>query len=408
MNPPDRPAGPLAEPGAGPALPTESFFAAVGDRLVRHALDAQGGMREIDRLAMPCGVQFACLDRERGLLYVACSNGGVGRPGDRHRLARVAVDGPMRLLEAPAALPYRPIHAALDPAGRRLLIAYNLPAALTVHPLDEAGRVGECLGPFEGEELVGWFPHQVLPMPGSDEVLLTCRGDDATAVRAENPGSLRRLRIGPQGGARPMQTVAPSGGFGFGPRNCAFHPAAPWLYAVLERQNALAVFFIRGGRIAAQPAHTVGMLQRPDRIHRPQLAGALALHPGGGFAYAVNRSHAVVQEGAHTVWAGGENSIVVFRLDTRTGEAAPVQCQPLQGLHARCIALAHGGRLLVAAIRQASAQRTPEGIRHCPAGFSTFRIGQDGCLQPLGHHAVEVGAEQIFWAGCSEGLPCSV
>ncbi|MBF9263561.1 hypothetical protein [Paracidovorax cattleyae] len=32
---------------------------------------------------------------------------------------------------------------------------------------------------------------------------------------------------------------------------------APWLYAVLERQNALAVFPLQGGRIAAQPAHTV-------------------------------------------------------------------------------------------------------------------------------------------------------
>ncbi|AVS74227.1 hypothetical protein [Paracidovorax cattleyae] len=148
------------------------------------------------------------------------------------------------------------------------------------------------------------------------------------------------------------------------------------------------------------------MLQRPDRIHRPQLAGALEVHPGGGCAYAMNRSHAVVHNGAHTVCAGGENSTVVFWLDTRTGEAAPVRFQPLQGLHAHCIAIAHGGRLLVAAIRQASAQRIPEAIRHCPAGFSIFRIGQDGCLQPLGHHAAEVGTGQIFWAGGCEGLPC--
>ncbi len=384
---------------------TEAFFSATGDSLVRHALDANGRMREIDRLTMPCGVQYACLDRQRALLYVVCSNGGVGRPGDLHRLARVAVDGGLRLLEAPAALPYRPIHAALDAAGHRLLIAYNQPAAVTTHRLDEAGRVGERLGPFEGNELVGWFPHQVLPVPGSDAVLLTCRGDDASEGRAENPGSLRCLHIDRQGRARLVQVVAPAGGFGFGPRNSVFHPTAPWLYTVLERQNALAVFSVAGGRIGTQPAHMVRMLQRPDRIQRPQLAGAIELHPGGEFAYAVNRSHAVVQDGARTVWAGGENSVVVFRLDRQTGQAVPIQVEPLHGLHARCIAIAHGGRWLVAAIRQASEQRTPEGISHHPAGFSVFRIGQDGRLHAAGHHPVEVGDDQIFWAGSGEGLP---
>ncbi len=136
MTPHIRPTVRLADSDSGPPRPAESFFAAVGSRLIRYALDADGRMREAGALAMPCDVQYACLDRPRALLYVVCSNGGVGRSGDLHRLARVALDGPMRLLETPAPLPYRPIHAALDPAGRRLLIAYNLPAALTVHPLD--------------------------------------------------------------------------------------------------------------------------------------------------------------------------------------------------------------------------------------------------------------------------------
>lgn len=389
--------------GTSPSLAEgeEYFFAAVGDRLICYALDADGRMREIAALAMPCNVQYACLDPARALLYVACSNGGVGSRGDRHRLALVAVDGAMRMLMDPIALPHRPIHAALDLAGHRLLIAYNLPAAVTVHALDGEGRVDRCIGHWEGADLVGWFPHQILPVPGSDEVLLTCRGDDATAEGAENPGSLRVLRIG-QDQARLVQAVAPRGGFGFGPRNCAFHPTEPWMYAVLERQNAPAMFQVREGRIAAQPACTVGMLQHPERIHRPQLAGALELHPNGRFAYAVNRSHAVVPDGPHMVWTGGENSIVVFRLHARTGEPVRIQAAPLQGLHARCIAIAQGGRLLVAALRQASQRRTDAGVEDCPAGFSILRIGHDGCLAPLDHVAVPVGTGQLFWAGSGQ------
>lgn len=389
--------------GISPSLAEgeEYFFAAVADRLIRYALDVGGRMREIDALAMPCNVQYACFDPARALLYVACSNGGVGSRGDRHRLALVAMDGAMRLLAEPVALPHRPIHAALDPAGCRLLVAYNLPAAVTVHALDGEGRVRGCTGPFEGAHLVGWFPHQILPVPGSGEVLLTCRGDDATAEHAENPGSLRVLRI-EEGQAQIVQVVAPQRGIGFGPRNCAFHPTAPWVYAVLERQNALAQFSVRDGRIAAEPACTVGLLQHPESIHRPQLAGALELHPSGRFAYAVNRSHAVVPDGPCMVWAGGENSIVVFRLDQRTGEPVQIQAAPLQGLHARCIAIAQGGRLLVAALRQASQRRTDAGIEDCPAGFSIFRIGDDGCLEALDHLTVAVGAAQIFWAGCGD------
>lgn len=388
--------------GTSPSLAEgeEYFFAAVGDRLIRYALDADGRMREIDALAMPCNVQYACLDPARALLYVACSNGGVGSRGDRHWLALVAVDGAMRMLMDPIALPHRPIHAALDLAGHRLLITYNLPAAVTVHALDGEGRVDRCIGHWEGAYLVGWFPHQILPVPGSDEVLLTCRGDDATAERSENPGSLRVLRI-EQDQARLVQVVSPRGGFGFGPRNCAFHPTAPWMYAVLERQNALAMFHVCKGRIAAQPACTAGLLQHPERIHRPQLAGALELHPNGRFAYAVNRSHAVVPDGP--AWSGRVAKTASWSSGSMRARASrcgyrPRRCRACT----RCIAIAQGGRLLVAALRQASQRRTDAGVEDCPAGFSILRIGHDGCLAPLDHVAVPVGTGQLFWAGSGQ------
>ena len=377
----------------------EAFYAAVGDRLIRYALAADGCMRKQDALSMPCDVQFACADPARALLYLVCSNGGVGRRGDRHWLVLVRVEGPMRLAAAPVALPHRPIHVALDATKCRLLVAYNLPAGVSVHALDEAGRVvGDAVASFDGPHLVGWFPHQVLPVPGSSEFLLTCRGDDAVGEQAENPGSLRVLKL-ESGQLQTVQVVAPQDGLGFGPRNCAFHPASPWLYAVLERQNALAFFHVQGGRISATPVCTVGMLQDPQHICRPQLAGALALHPNGRFAYAINRSHAVRPDGPHIVWAGGENSVVVFQLTEGTGEPVLTQRTPLEGLHARCMALAHGGRLLVAAIRQSSMRRTASGIESCPAGFSIFRIGDDGRLETLRHVPEEVGPAQIFWAG---------
>ena len=34
-------------------------------------------------------------------------------------------------------------------------------------------------------------------------------------------------------------SIAPNGGYGFGPRHLDFHPSKPWIYVSLERQTAL-------------------------------------------------------------------------------------------------------------------------------------------------------------------------
>lgn len=61
------------------------------------------------------------------------------------------------------------------------------------------------------------------------------------------------------------------------------------------------------------------------------------------------------------------------------------------GLQARCIALAHGGSLLIAAIRQSSERRSENGLESYAAGFSIFIIVPDGLARsspfygPLGY-----------------------
>ncbi len=376
------------------------FYAAVGGRLVRHRLRADGEVESLETVDLQLDVQYACLDPEETMLYCICSNGGVGRDGDRHFLAVLSIgDGAMREEGARIALPHRPIHIALDRGADRLLIAYNRPAALTVHPLGRDGAVRGTLGPFDGEPLVGHFPHQVLPLPARHAVLLVCRGDDATPTRGENPGSLRVLAL-TGGEARCVRSVAPHGGFGFGPRNCAIHPNGAWLYAVLERQNALAMFRLDEDAIEPGPAFALCMLERPERILRPQLAGAVLLHPDGRCGYALNRSHAGHVADGRLVDAGGENSVVVFDIDPVTGAPSVRQVVALPGVHARCFCLVDDGRSLVVGMRQPSAvERAEGGLLERSAGFSVFRVDRDGGIALSRHHAVEVGAAQLFWVG---------
>ncbi|WP_454688093.1 beta-propeller fold lactonase family protein [Achromobacter aloeverae] len=347
---------------------------------------------------MPLAVQYACFHPGRAIAYVACSNGGVASPGDRHCLAQVALDAAgMTMSAEPVALPYRPLHAAMAADRNRLALAYNRPAAVTVHDLDSHGFVQGRGRLAEGEDLVGHFPHQVIPMPACEDWLLTCRGDDAGASGKENPGSLRVLRY--DGDAMACaQAVAPNGGFGFGPRNCAFHPHKEVLYAVLERQNRLAGFRHRNGVIDAEPCWNVGLLRHPDTVRRPQLGGAIAIHPAGRFAFVVNRAHPA-PDGSGAAAPCGENSIVVFRLDDATGEPRELQRVALNGLHARCLALSPDGAILVAALRQAGRRLDDDGgVVDCAAGFASFHVADSGHLTFMHQDAVDVGGEQLFWA----------
>jgi hypothetical protein len=158
------------------------------------------------------------------------------------------------------------------------------------------------------------------------------------------------------------------------------------------------MFDIENGCIAAIPKVVVSTLERPNDVQQPQLAGALKLHPNGRFAYVVNRSHAVTKFGEHMVWANGENSIAVFSLDALTGTPTLVQMVALPGLHARCIDIMHGGKMLVAAIRQSSFRIVNGTVKSCSAGFSIFRIADCGFLFEVAFHAVDTGGEHLFWA----------
>lgn len=377
----------------------ESLFGAIGSRLVQYQLSQAGKLQERACVKLSLDVQYGCFDPGRALAYVVCSNGGVSSAGNRHQLVQLSFDGRRFLsMGEPIELAQRPIHVALDDKRRRLFVAYNRPAALTVHELNKEGLVRDTADLIDDPGVMGYFPHQAVPVPDGSGLLLACRGDDATAEYGENPGSLRV--IGVEGHkAFCTQIIAPNGGFGFGPRNCAFHPTAPWLYAVLERQNALSMFRILDGAIGAEPAFTVGLLERPMAAQDPQLAGAIAVHPDGRTIYVVNRSHAKPPADGLPMSGGGENSIVVFKLDPWSGRPRLLQRVELQGMHARCAMISQAGNLLIAAVRQPSLRRKAGKVTECPAGFSIFRIVENGRLDPLGHHAVNVEGDQLFWAG---------
>lgn len=374
------------------------LYASIGRTLSRYRIEQDGSIQVLTTLELPVTIQYACFHPQRPILYVACSNGGVASAGDRHCLVQIGLDqDTLYVLTEPIALPYRPLHGAVSLPQAQLALAYNRPAAVSIHPLDVAGFAQPAVALLEGTDLVGHFPHQIIPVPHHDAWLLTCRGDNATPSNPENPGSLRLLTIRDHT-ARCTQVIAPEQGYGFGPRNSAFHPLLPVLYVVLERQNQLAAFRCLEGMLDTEPVQTMALLEQAEKPRDVQLAGAIVVHPTGRFAYVVNRAHPA-SDGPHSLEDIGENSVVVFELDERTGAFSIVQRMPLIGIHARCLSLSQDGSMLVVAIRQALTVHDAEhGQTPLPAGFACFHVQPTGHLSFIRHHVVDVRHEQLFWA----------
>ena len=194
-------------------------------------------------------------------------------------------------------------------------------------------------------------------------------------------------------------SVAPGGGYGFGPRHLDFHPTKPWVYVSLERQNRLDMFAISGDRLSPEPVFSKGTLAEPGNIRGRQVAGTIHVHPNGRFVYVANRASSTVGEGAERVFAGGENTLAVFAIDPASGEPNPIQHVDTRGIHCRTFHIDPSGRLLVAAHIIGLPVREGDDIRIIPACLSVFRIGTDGRLDFVRKYDVDVGEQQMFWMG---------
>jgi len=376
------------------------FYQGVGPVLATWEPDAAAlSLTRRSEAPLTAHVQYVWRHPSLHVLYVATSNGGPRRVGDRHFLqafhmapgsGALSPHGPMAQLRA------RPIHMSVDRAGDFALVAYNEPSGVTVHRLDADGAIGAEVRqavPPDG----GIYGHQVLATPDNDAVILVARGNEPAGGRPEDPGALKVFGFR-DGQLTLRQSVAPKGGLGFGPRHIDFHPTLPLVFVSLERQNRLAVFGLRDGRLTPEPLFTTETLQRPGARPPQQLAGGLHVHPNGRHVYVANRSDAMGEfEGQPIGLEGQENGIAVFDLDA---EGRPRLVQSVEvAFHPRTFSLDPSARMMVAATITGRRIREGGGTAMRPASLAIFRVGEDGRLEFSSSIPVETGEALQFWTG---------
>ena len=379
------------------------LYANVGPELFHYDVDVEAAtLSRRGSVTLPANVQYAWPHASRRFLYVATSDGasGMGAAGSTHHLNALRIDpatGALTPHGEPVRLPTRPIHMATDIPSEHALVAFNNPSAVRVYRINPDGSAGAEV-PQSGPIDPGIFAHQVRATPDNRQVILVARGFDAEADKAEQPGSLKLFDYA-GGVLRNEVSIEPNGGYGFGPRHLDFHPTRPWVYVSLERQNALDLFTLEGGRLSPAPLFRKNTLARPDDRPGRQVVSTVHVHPNGRFVYVANRASDSTVVDGQRVFVGGENSLAAFAIDPASGEPTLLQVEDTRGIHPRTFHIDPTGRLLVVAHIMGLKVRDGDTLRDVPARLSVFRIGADGRLAFVRAYDVPVGDDTIWWMG---------
>jgi 6-phosphogluconolactonase len=380
-----------------------ALYASVGPELTQYDVDVEAAVLvRRGTVTLPANVHYAWPHASGRYLYVASSDSapGAGSAGDKHHVTAFGIDpatGGLSPHGEPIPLPTRPIHMTTDIPSDHLLVAFSNPSALRVYRVNpDATPDDEVRQP----ELIdaGIYGHQVRVSPDNRLAILVTRGHDAAAGKPEEPGALKIFQY-KEGLLTDEVSVAPNGGYGFGPRHLDFHPSKPWVYVSLERQNKLDMFEITSGKLSAAPVFRKETLAEPGNIRGRQAAGTVHVHPNGRFVYAANRASSTVRVDGKSVFAGGENTFAVYEIDMTTGEPVPIQQVDTHGIHCRTFHIDPSGRMLVAAHIMALPVREGAAIRTVPASLAVFRIDDGGKVDFVRKYDVDVGSRTMFWMG---------
>ena len=383
------------------------FFASVGPVLTLYDVDADtAALTARGTVTLPANVQYAWPHPSRRYFYVTSSNGqpggGDAPKGDIHSLNAFTLDpatGRLSPHGEAKALPSRPIHNSVDRTGQFVLTAFNDPSSVTVHRINADGTLGEMVNQPTRLD-TGIYAHQVLASPSNRSTIVIARGNNATAAKSEDPGSIHVFGFD-NGVLSPLQTVRPGTGLGFGPRHLDFHPTKPWVYVSVERQNQIYLYDLQpDGKLAPTPRFVKSSLLDSRNVRPSQGAGTIHVHPNGRFVYQTNRNAGVVDYQGQKVFGGGENNVAVWSINQETGEPSFVEAIDGHGIQLRTFGVHPSGRLLVAASIQPLPVRNGERIENLSAGLSVYRINEmTGRLTFVRKYDVDTARGTQFWSG---------
>ncbi|MFI8980727.1 lactonase family protein [Ectopseudomonas khazarica] len=311
------------------------MFAYVGSRTTRERnargegisvfkVDQQNGTLEpVQLLKGLVNPSFLTLSRDGRFLYTV--------HGDMSDISAFSVDrdsGQLTLLNRQSTQGKNPVHLALDPSGRYMVVSNHISQSLAVLPVNPDGSLGELTqllvlagqpGPHRIEQPFP-KPHHNPFDPAGRFVIVPDKGQDKILSYRFDNG-----RLAP---AEPAFVATRESS---GPRHLTFHPMGDWAYAINELDSTVTSYRYDASQGALQPQQVLSTL--PSSFTGNSRASEIAVTADGRFLYASNR---------------GFDSIAVFAIDAQSGLLRFVDAIPSGGRTPRFFAITPNGRFMFA------------------------------------------------------------
>jgi len=337
-----------------------------GDGISVFKVDLNSGSLELVQLFKDVvNPSFLALNKNGDRLYTV--------HGDLSDISAFAVDKPtgkLTFINKQSTQGQNPVHLAIDPTGRYVVVSNHIGSSLAVLPIAEDGSLGELTQLVHLEGPIG--PHRIEQKqskphfnpfdPSGQFVIVPDKGLDRIFAFKFDNGQLSP--------ANPAFVVSRETS---GPRHLAFHPNASFAYCVNELDSTVTTYRYSPGNGALTPLQVVSTL--PDTFTGNSRASEIEVDPSGRFVYASNR---------------GDDTIAVFKIDQKTGHLSFVDAQQTLGRTPRFMTTTPNGRFMYA-LNEDSDSIVAFSLDHAsgrlnPTGFSV-QSGSPVCMVFSQHQA---------------------
>ncbi|KJZ61413.1 lactonase family protein [Pseudomonas fluorescens] len=251
--------------------------------------------------------------------------------GDKSDVSAFSIDkatGKLTFINQQSCEGKNPVHLALDPTERFLVVSNHIAGSLAVMNVAEDGSLGTLnqllklegpMGPHRVEQPFSKphfnpFDHTgsfvLVPDKGLDRIF-SFHFDNGKLVPADQPFVTTRE--------------------GAGPRHLALHPTASFAYVVNELDSTVTTYRFNPQDGSLKPLQVVTSL--PSTFTGNSRASEIEVDRSGRFVYASNR---------------GYDSVAAFAIDQKTGLLSPVEFMPTDGKTPRFFTLTPNERFLFA------------------------------------------------------------
>jgi 6-phosphogluconolactonase len=304
-----------------------------GEGIYVYRLDETSGALEPVRVvAGIVNPSYLAFDSTQRFLYAVNElKSYQGKPGGSVSAFRVeSKRGDLTFLNKQPTHGTDPCHVLVNRKGTHVFVANFMSGSVCVLPVREDGSLGEASDFLQHQgagidptRQAGPHAHSVTLDAANRFAFVPDLGLDKLMVYRFEP---KRGMLEPN--SAPWIKVKP----GAGPRHVAFHPNGKWAYLINELDSTVTVLSYDGRSGTFEELQVVPTL--PEDFRGESTCADVQVAPSGRFVYGSNRGH---------------NSIVIYRVDPRTGRLSRIGHEPTQGSTPRSFGIDPTGRFLLAA-----------------------------------------------------------